>query len=618
MKRFLVILSIFCVFALSGSNVHAQSLTDGFKLTINDDNSANVELNFNLVDQAKVTVLTGFELDFPMEVNSDGVTGSINDQTYPITVVTANGVSALRFPSSTLSLNLSVDTWMKLNFKVQNFVKTNYGVKYIYLPTINSNFGLLNLTYDVSYPADFGKVSFISAEKPQYTNDQSFSAEISKSLYVIWGDSSSSNLKASYSLKNSATNDTPFLINLPSNINQDVAYNTFPKIDGAVYDNVHNNFGVKNVASLGSSDITYDADVITKSGTKNGQLFSDYGWSLNQNSKFATDLVAALDAASDTKSKLKVLDSYLVNNLDPFSDEKFDLSSTSSVWDKLAGTGKYTSFEYCYLALAAGKYLGLRGAIEYGYLTLPDFLLSAKRAPHVWCELYDGSQTYFLDPFLEDQFKVEYNFVQPLDRVLFGVWDPSMNYNNVLGLNSTTSDSVNVEFSEVKSDVTKNSNDSDNKVEIDFTPKASDLYSGDYYAADINLNNKSKYLLELNGISIDGSDYLSTLGIKNFYPALIPGKSTLFTFSNLVQPNVLYNGNKDIVTKIEVDNDNFKSENLQSTKQIFFKINVINIIKELLVIGVILCVVFFLYKIYFKKIINRFVNRYDKNTSSSV
>lgn len=614
MKKFTVLVTVLVVASLVfiSPKAQAQDLKNEIKIDLTNVEVPSLELVFNLKDQSNVNYLTGFELTFPLQVVGE-VTATINNQSVPVSADVVDGKTTIKVATENQLRDLSADTWLNLKFRSLILLKSKYSISYLYLPTITSNFGLKDLTFDVKYPASLGNASFISAQNPNKISDSEFSVVSDTSLFAIWGDSPKLNLKLSTILKNSSTEDNAFLFNLPSNQNQKVVYNDFPDFDGGVYDNYATNYVIKNIDAGSSFSFDLNSDIsVGKFDSTSIPSVDKYNWDLKQDTLFAKELITEIEKVEGSKEKIKAINDFIVEALNPYIGEKVDLQLVSGIWDKLNGNSQFNSFEYCYLAISAAEKFGFKGHLAYGYLILPEFLLSEKRSPHIWCEINDGAANYFIDPFLEDQFKLEYNFQQPQDRILFGRWDPTLEYNNILGLTSNSSEELQATFSEV-SNV-----DAANNFDIEIAPQQGDVYSGDYYYVDVNLKNESNYFLQLKDILIDNNSQVSTLSVRNFYPGLIPKKETIFTFNNIVESNILFTGNKSLNLKVNVDNSDFSEESLSATQSVFMKINFMNILKELVVIAVLITLVIVLYKALLEKRIRRFIKPKEQVTQNSI
>lgn len=604
MKKVFLFLICFGLVTISlFSSIKAQELEDMVEINISDPESSQINITFNLKDPSNVNYLTGFDLAFPFEINGE-VVATINDSTVSASSNFVEGKSEINISAENLAVDLSADTWLKLTFSTENLARTKYGVDYLYIPALSSNFNLKNIKFKVIYPDGFEEISYVSANDLEQISSTEVNINSDNSLFVIWGEEALVNLKLDTKLTNSSAKDEGVLFNLPSGESQSVVYNDFPDFDGGVYDKYLNNYVIKNITAGGSFSILLNSDItLSKYNIENIPDLPKYNWKIKEDNLFASELIKSVEAMPDNSSKIQGINDYLVEALSPYIAEKVDLALISGIWDKLNGSGQFNSFEYCYLAISAAEHFGFKGHLAYGYLILPEFLLAEERTPHVWCEINDGDQNYFIDPFLEDQFKISYNFQRPIDRILFGRWYPTMQYNNILGLVSNSSDELNATISEVISPIKVK-----NTFGIESALQEETLYSGDYYYIDINLNNSSNYFLQLKDILIDERSYISTLSVQNFFPALMPEKETLFTFNNLVESNILFFGNKNITLEAKVDNQNIDPSHLKATQSVNFNINFMNIFKELVVIAVIVALIIVLYKALLEKRVRRFLN----------
>ncbi len=588
--------------------VNADSNLNSVKLQIEDNLNTKIDLLFNLKDNSNVNFLTGFQFTVPFKINLNSISAKLNDSEIDSSSTSVDGQTIIKIETENLTVDLSKDTILNLQFDAPKLVKDMYGLKYLYMPAIQSNFKLDNLNYTITYPIKFPKTSFISSRNISQNDTGIISAETSKSLLIIWGEEASLDLKLNYSINNVSDSDKAYLINLPSNLNQSTYYRSFPNVDGGVYDEYNDNFAVKNVSPSDTFKVYLDSNISLIQDNSNQQFnIPKYNWTLNTDSLFVKNLLKKISKENDFKTNLNEIDNYLVENLTPYSSERLDIKSISDIWSKLGGSAKLSSIEYCYLAISASEYLGYKGNLVYGYMFLPNELLSNERQPHVWCEINDGNSSYFIDPFLEDVFNIDYNFKEPMDRIIFGRWHPGMDYNNILGLISVDSDPVSVNISDGS-----NIEESNKVINIDFKPQDGDLYSGDYYSADLGIENKSNYFLELNSIGVDGHDYLSALKTDNFYPALIPGKATIFTFSNLLESDSLYNGFKDLEIKVGVDENKIDSSSLSTSKNVFFKIDIINLLRNLIFIALFIVLLVFIYKFVLEKRVRKILKIPEK------
>jgi hypothetical protein len=439
---------------------------------------------------------------------------------------------------------------IEVSFNVKDLLKSEYNIKYIYFPKSKHNFDLEKVNFQISYDESFGEPTFLSSNNIKEGSPGFIDAYTPGALLAVWGDSPIYDISSSYDVVNPNNYSIETLLNLISHDMQRVEYKSVSEMSLGLF-NDNTNWGMLRLKNNSSSPVNIQARIVFDESQKKKSQPKKYDWELNLNNTFAKKLVDELDKTSDNLEKIKRINQYLVSNLNPYANEKTDIKRINNLWVRLESDSAFNSFEYCYLAIAAAERSGMQGRIAYGYLTVADiFTDKLKRTPHVWCEILHNNSYIMMDPFLEDLAKLSLFGSQPLDRIRFGTWHPSQQYNNILGLLSTTKDVQNITL-------TKYENIPYSKTVEIFQEFPSQVVSGDYYSGTVSVKNNTSRFLELKNLYFNAESVIANVNYTDLKVAIVPKNNNIFKVSNLREPNILFTGVKDLNIKLEFENESF-------------------------------------------------------------
>ena len=320
-------------------------------------------------------------------------------------------------------------------------------------------------------------------------------------------------------------------------------------------DSLKNSFSLESFAPNEKKNITFSANIKISSNNNDDFYPDSYEWKLDLSSSEGQKIYSEINKSEDLKEKFKSLNNYLISKTQSNKNESFDLSRVNEIWKRLEGSStSLNSFEYCYVMVSVADFLGVKSRIDYGYLLAPSIDEINSGNPHIWCEVRIEEKNILLDPFLENLTGISYFDQSPVDRVKFGIWHPSQDYNNALGLASNTKNIFHIDIQDAEHIDTQNNL----QLSLDFPTSA---FSGEYYTGTLNITNESAYFLSIKSLQYDNADIMENIKVSGLTPAILPQQNNQIVVNGLREQNFLFEGKKDITITLNTSNTNFSEVN---------------------------------------------------------
>lgn len=473
-----------------------------------------------------------------------------------------------------------------IQFTSPALLRSSYGLNQLYIQNPFENL-TKNIKYKIEYPKSFGNIyrSFDTqniAEKDSLTNI--LEVQSNNGIYVLWADKIRINLDNKVEVKNTDNALNSFLYNLPVSTNkQKVYFNELRNINEAFSDKF-SVFGDVALDPNTTKEIGYSADIIIQDTTNlTSQWPEKYNYEFNPLNEFGREVIDATQIATTNYEKFEIFNQILRNNASPNKQSSIYSNDFGEIWSKFDKNATLNSFEYSALSVSFAEYLGLKARLEYGYIILSPIEMDLTR-PQVWAVIDIDGNEVFSDQFMEDVSNISYFDINYIDRVNFGVWHPTQSYNPALGL-AYDGTSIKVELNSLEEKTYKETFDL-NLIYPESTP------SGNFYNAEMKINNKSDRALIFEYLLINDIDILNNIKSPNgLFPVILPNQEKNIMLENLRQGNIFTNFKESIKTQIKFKGDGL----IQKENTVNFYIDPRNVVLFAAIFAFIFSVLGFIY-----------------------
>ncbi|MEP7104119.1 MAG: hypothetical protein ABI721_05430 [Candidatus Dojkabacteria bacterium] len=559
-KAFLTLSIISCLLVITSIfsiKVHAQYLEpEIYRTTINifENSSANTLVEFQLRNSTQDKFLSAYEFSLPIK-NPQNIAITLDDNPISFTTDNANGYTDIKADLGSGSIPPGATKMLKINFTVNKILSERSQVKQLYVPRLFSEAQLSNTKYIVNFPSSFGNPIFVDLSNANTTDmgngQKRFETNTTNGLLVVWGSQYFFDVESNFTIKNDSDSLKSTLFNIiPKLPTQDVSYSSIVGGDYGLYDSFGNDFAYTQLDPHQSKDISFKARVYLKETDPVLRYPDKYSLEFNKYSSLAKKLGEKITDQMDDFVKLKTLNDLMSMTLRPSKNERINLELLKDIWTRADSTSNLNSFEYCSIIISYAENLGLRGKMDYGYILVPENINLDISLPHVWCDVSINDKSVMFDPLLEALTGVQYFDRQPNDRIQFGTWHPSQQYNNALGLLGNSEGLVKLNFTDI-TDLEEKPKASDLTISFDLPAKS---FSGEFFDGFINIKNDSSKVLRITDIELNMETELSKLIYnQNLTKSVLPKTTNKISLNNLREPNFLYDGEKVYKASLNFD-----------------------------------------------------------------
>lgn len=242
----------------------------------------------------------------------------------------------------------------------------------------------------------------------------------------------------------------------------------------------------------------------------------------------------------------------MINNYSPDRNPATTIESLEKLPERLAEEDRtLKSFEYVSLQSFFLSKLGVQNRVLYGYILTPQINGIDANLPIVWLEINTQDGRVQSSAYLGAVTGQDFSEFSPLMTLTMGVWDPSVNRDNVLGILGGSL-RLRPEIAGTDEDMTE---------DIDWTMNVTmpgTGTSGIPYNAEILLKNNSRYFLEVGSVQVDDVAYskeLLSLNNGEFRKLILPGGEAQFSINNLGEPYFMFKGEKTNVFTVTLANE---------------------------------------------------------------
>ncbi len=557
MKKFLLVLlftiGLLLLFTLK---INAQSnSTYSLDLRVNESGSGDFQLNVLLRNVSSDQLINGYEIKLPYkQIGNTSIRLNNKDVIYKIT--NSDAVSNIKIEFMDMPILPQNIGNLQINFSVSKLINEFYSTKKLFIPLILAKDLRGNIKYAIHFPKSFEDPIFVSSSKyrVQDWSDDSKRIEIEtdKGLFFIWGKGMIIDLQSTYNIFNEKKEEVQSLVSLiPDYENQKVLYKEIIGGEYGLVDDVENAFSLVNLEPEKQKEVGFTTRVELRPNNIDSIYPEKYNWALDTNSTEGKNINNELNKSEDTLAKLKNVNDFIVNKLNPYKDEKIDLERVENIWKRLEGSSNFSSFEYCYLMTSAAESIGLKARIDYGYIIFQGNDNADFESPHVWCEAQVDGKNILLDPYMEDLVGITYFNLSQIDRVKFGVWHPNQDYNNALGL---------IGSSKIKPKLNIINIDRLNDSLPDITMSLrfpESVFSGEYYSGEMSITNLTNNLIRFNSLKLEDENIDGNIKYSKFSLALLPHQVNKIELMNLREKNFFLDGSKQINIEAKLDSEIF-------------------------------------------------------------
>ncbi len=544
---------IIAFFSFSVSKVEAAQFSSSdysLKITITKD-STTFEASMLLQNSDVLSLINGYDFIAPFTgLNSVFVTLEGSPVNFSIVDMLPGEVSKVSIDFSNNSILNNQAKQLVIKGQITNFVKSLGEFKYAYLSQVNDKISSLT----INYPNDYGSVSFNTFGSLEQTSLDTTSEMVIKNYnagLITWGDEYTIGIETNVAFLNESSSDIQSLLNIiPNRLGQEVYYTNVKNSLFGLYDGQGNYYANVNIPAGTSKESGFITNVRKYSAiTVPGGIVYNFGFPADNS--LVSDIDGQIRNGTSSFESLKILNEFLLQKfeLDTAPQDRFE--NEAKYWFDLTQKDQFSSLDYSFIIAATAEHLNLKAQINYGYVVLPK-QSGESISPHFWVVIDDGSKTFIIDTFMEKLTGLSYfGLTTELDRVTMGAWNPTLKYNNTLGLLSESNFSQGIVINTNPKITTTSSDISIKSLEIP------DSYAGFYHGAKLEVENSSSKFIPVDAITYYGYNFSNSLKLfPDLKLGLLPKQTNIFSLYWLRNPNFFDLGRKEVTLTFQLNNPN--------------------------------------------------------------
>lgn len=582
-------------------------ITTDFEIT-------NVTYTFTIQNKDPKQIINSIEVQLPF-INISDVKVFYNNSEVKFSDYKKDIFYFLNIDLSSKELRFGQSGNFKITFLVNDLVEITDSNIFL---KVNKKINYLG-KFVLSYPKSYGLPIFSNIQAYNLTSDNMFNILEFTTLdpfFFVFGNKNTIDISM-FGIVYPLISKKNYILNLlPVSKYQSYLYSTLFGIDTVFTDKYGNNFGVINFSEKNNTySFNFSARIFKDKYQYDKDFFKDIDIDY-LNTLYIKNDYSFLKFFEDPKDSAS-LNSYIENlyqtileyyNLD--SSRYFPIDLKYFTNENFIKNNIITQTEFCLLLdkyITNNSVFGINDYIffiAYGYLMYPEIYSIDFGEPHLWCELLYKDNIYIFDPLLSK--KGGHNFVRNTssyarDRIYFGVWDPTNEYDNLLGLKD------NVYKQKIyRTNINLSAFDflDQNDIEIDFLNKDyNDFVSGQNINQKVFIKNKSNKIIPIKNLIVNENIKIKQLKFFDlFYISILPQQRIDIEIFFEPQNNIFFTGQEVFQIKI----DSF--ETIKIVEDRSFTVNFVadtNKINHLILffVGllVLVLVVFFVYLFIYKK-----------------
>lgn len=593
---FKIILIALFLFPISHFPVLAQSensLAYLFEIHVNENGSASGKTIISIHNPDQQDFITGYKFAMPIK-NVNSIQAFADGKDLWFTTSDSGQYKYIDIDLLGHEIRSGESRSIEINWTSSSIIENMGSLKQIYIPRPFEENISQKVIYKIYYPKSFGKDIYVDLGEVNINesgNSYQFEVNISDGLYITWGSNHEFGIESMFRILNDSEEKKQTLFNIPNDIkSQAIEYIEITGTKSGFKDEYNNYYGYSEIDPKTEKEVSIKANVhLGKNTEKEFKNLPSYGFPFKQDSSSAVSWLKQLAQQDSSYNKVKLLNDLLVQESKLNSNEKVDPEVQNTIWTRVDTKANLNSFELCYILVSYAESIGATGRIDFGYIAYPFNTLFNNSNPHFWCEVSFGDKWILMDPYLEALLGIVYYDRTPRDRVFMGVWHPTLQSTNALGLIGT-SDPVALNISAAYADIEEDTS----TLGIDLP---GNVISGNYYSGEMRYYNLSKKIKTPVNILIDGWDYSDQLKINTtFQIVFLPQTSNTKDINYIREPSFFYDGKKELKTEIMFDNDEKSSTTnivaFEPNKIFFIFLLSITIVLMLVCIGILFKVIF--------------------------
>lgn len=540
-KLLLIVLTVALSLAFS-SKVNADVIAEyNLDMILNSDLSSSIDLNITLQNTSESSLISAYSIDFPFRVTNANAT--LDGNSVNIILEESSETSQLNIDFLTNVIKPNQKAILNLSIFTLDSIKESKQTRQLFLPFPKGNYTYSSTKVSVTYPVQFGSISYTSEYKYALDRiDDDFSKisfDQSSPTLIVWGNPHF-NINFNTSITNRKDSTNHLLFNLiPEYDSQSVEYIEIFLADYALVDKLNNSFAFVTLNSNGSSTLNSNANITLNSGVTNNISTDSYNWNLNLDSVLGQKIYSQINQGTDNVSKFKYLNDFLNLNYS-LNTDKSTIQTLNDVWE--VNKKDLNPLQYCYLIVSTAEYLGLKSYVEYGYNILNSSNLIN---PSVWCTVESDSKNLIFDFTYQKEIGHSVISTSSTDRVKMGIWHPLQSYNDMLGI--LTGNTIAVSINEIE---TPELVQTVPVLDIEF-PK--NVFSGEFYSGKVMVTNPTPKILKFTSLNINGETVLQNLEVGELVKAIMPFQTNSIKIDYLRETDFVLNLSREIVVEAEIN-----------------------------------------------------------------
>lgn len=552
----IILITIFTVGNILVNKIKAEATVESTEVTIriNENNEASVNLIYRISNTDNSMLVSGKEITLPF-TNVTNVSAALDGSAVDTSLVgftSDSTVIAVHF--DTLAIHPARSASLSLDFTATNVSEVNHNIRELVLTDNYSKDSTTTLNF--YFPRSWGKPTLVTSSAVQRPSDiENFEKYIlsgSQRYLMLWGETYSLDLKATYEVLRSENGRDFFLLNL---IDQKPGFNvSYSKIEGAlhgVYDLNENSFALVRLDEDKEIGFELKIERTNLDNTKiiedgDSKEFKSIQIDFDKGSSIGKEIWDKVKDSQDPRSSLRVANDILA------SKTTGDLSTKTTVSNIFDKTDGFTSFESCYILSSLADSIGVEAQINYGYVIFPYI---TKLTPHIWCKFKINDEIFIADPSLQGiNGFIYFGVTTDFDRITVGTWNP--NNEGDIALGQLSNDSFIEEIVILQQPLTI---ESENSAELDVEFPFS-INAGTHYKGNVSIENKSARILKLKDLKLAGDSAIGSAIINGeLYPAALPNITNEFEVVGKVT-NFFKHGADELEVEVYFDDEYIQLE----------------------------------------------------------
>lgn len=551
LKKFTIILALIN-FSVLGSFFYvppAKAQVDyvtnyKMEVVIFQDESARIDLSFNLFNNDPLNVISSHQITVPFErVREIEVQLGTRTQFPQIDRTTGQTTISTDFISDAIT-NGETRT-INYSFIVPDLVENLGSTFYIYL-TGDFIDSLQGNTLNITYPKTFGETIINTSPISQVVGDtistQTLSLTAQDYVLLVWGNSLNLNLST---LEKVAPRELgkDILFNLPSETeSQRVAYPSSINAIEGFFDRFENYYA--SIATFRNPEINFQAQIQKTATPISPFQIQPYNFNLEENARLISELRDASGPVENPFVKLDYISNYLIENSRLSTNPKPNLE-LSEIQNNPAASNQFDSKTLSELMTYFAESFGLSARIKFGYQLFPEI----SSYPHAWVEVTDGTQVVVYDVYQDMKWQTSFSGSNTnFDKVGMGIYHPSIGENPALGIYIDTTFLQQADVSSTNAFPVIQEN-----FESKLIPSG-EPHAGIPFDLVLEIKNQSNTFLKLQEITFQGQvqDSFSKRS-ENLRRALLPLETEVFLIEDILVGTVWQSDTQTYSATVQVE-----------------------------------------------------------------